>query len=122
MSYRKLKGIQYPIPGVDTAIQTLRPGAKWELENTTFVTWQDDEGRQPPTWKEINEEIKKETEIYNYYLYERKREKAYPSIQDQLDMLYHDIKSENLSNGTWIEAIEDIKNKYRKPDGPEPKL
>lgn len=122
MVYRKFKGIEYPVPGVDTAIQTLRPGARWDLSNTTFVGWEDDEGREPPTWEEINEEIKKETEIYNYYLYERKREKKYPSIQDQLDMLYHDIKSGNLSNGTWIEAIENIKNKYPKPDGPEPNL
>ena len=28
MAYRKFKGIEYPVPGVDTAINTLRPGAR----------------------------------------------------------------------------------------------
>jgi hypothetical protein len=27
MAYRKFKGIEYPVPGVDTAINTLRPDA-----------------------------------------------------------------------------------------------
>jgi hypothetical protein len=48
------------------------------LSNTTFVGWEDDEGREPPTWEEIQEEIKREVDIYNYYLYERNREKEYP--------------------------------------------
>ena len=30
---------------------------------------------------------------YNYYLYEREREKLYPDWKTQLDMLYRDIKS-----------------------------
>ena len=30
-------------------------------------------------------------------------------------MLYHDIKNGNLENGTWIQTIDDIKNKYPKP-------
>ena len=35
---------------------------------------------------------------------------------DQLDMLYHDIKNGNLENGSWIQAIDEVKNKYPKPD------
>jgi len=55
-------------------------------------------------------------EIYNYYLYERNREQAFPKMVDQLDMLYHDIKNGNLENGSWIQTIDEIKNKYPKPD------
>ena len=122
MAYRKFKGKQYPVPGVDTAINTLVPGARWDLSNTTFVGWEDDEGREPPTWEEIQEEIKREVDIYNYYLYERNREKAYPDWRDQLDMLYHDIKSGNINNGSWITAIDAVKEEHPKPEGPEPQL
>jgi len=122
MAYRKFKGIQYPVPGVDTAINNLRPGARWDLSNTTFVGWEDEEGREPPTWDEIQAEIVREVKIYNYYLYERNREKDYPSVKDQLDMLYHDLKAGNLNNGTWMTAIETVKENNPKPEGPEPEL
>jgi len=81
---------------------------------------EDDQGREPPTWEEIQEEIKREVEIYNYYLYERTREKEYPHLKDQLDMLYHDIKAGNLENGSWIAAIDAVKENNPKPEGPEP--
>ena len=122
MAYRKFKGKQYPVPGVDTAINTLRPGARWDLSNTTFTRFEDDQGSEPPTWEEVQEEIKREVDIYNYYLYERSRETAYPHVKDQLDMLYHDIKSGNLTNGTWVAAIEAVKEEYPKPEGQEPEL
>ena len=122
MATRKFNGIEYPIPGVDTAIQILRPGARYDLNNTTFDAWEDDEGRQPPDWKDVEAEIVREVRIYNYYLYERNRQQQYPEIKDQLDMLYHDLKSGNLNNGTWIAAIDAVKENNPKPEGPEPKL
>lgn len=122
MAVRKFKGIEYPVPGVDTAINTLRPGARWEIYDQTFVTWEDDEGRDPPAWKEIEAEMIREVKIYNYYLYERNREKAYPDVKDQLDMIYHDLKSGNLNNGTWIAAIDAVKENNPKPEGPAPAL
>jgi hypothetical protein len=120
MAFRFFKGIAYPVPGVDTAIQVLRPGARWDIENTTFIRWEDDEGREPPTWQEIEDEMIREVQIYNHYLYERNREKEYPDVKDQLDMLYHDIKSGNLENGSWIAAIDAVKENNPKPEGPEP--
>jgi len=122
MAHRKFKGIKYPVPGVDTAINTLCPGAKWDLCNNKIIEWIDDEKRDPPTWDEIEEEIKREVVIYNYYLYERNREKQYPDWRDQLDMLYHDIKSGNLNNGSWINTIQKVKENNPKPEGPEPEL
>ena len=116
MAFRIINGTEYPVPGVDTAIEVLRPGAKWDLCETAFVAWECPNNSKPPTWEEIQEEIQKEVEIYNYYLYERNREKEYPELKDQLDMLYHDIKNGNLENGSWIQAIDSIKEKYPKPD------
>ncbi len=51
MAFRKFRGIEYPVPGVDTAIAVLRPGAKYDLNNTTFSRWEDELGREPPTWE-----------------------------------------------------------------------
>ena len=116
MAFRKFNGTEYPVPGVDTAIQVLRPGARWDLENRKFNAFECDDGSEPPTWEEIEEEIKREVEIYNHYLYERNREKEYPELKDQLDMLYHDIKNGNLENGSWIQAIDSVKEKYPKLD------
>lgn len=112
--------VEYPVPGVDTAINVLRPGARWGLANRTFTDWEDDEGREAPEWKEVEEEVLREVEIYNYYLYERDREKEYPQMKDQLDMLWHDIKNGNLENGTWIAAMDKVKAKFPKPDEPLP--
>lgn len=44
------------------------------------------------------------------------REKAYPNIADQLDMLFHDIESGNLESGDWITAIRKVKADNPKPD------
>lgn len=116
MAYRKFNDIEYPVPGIDTAIDILRPGSRWRMENKTFTGWVDDEGQDPPTWEEIEKEIEREIEIYEYYSYERNREKEYPNVKEQLDMLYHDIKSGNLSNGSWISRIEEVKKNNPKPE------
>ena len=116
MATRLLNGIDYPVPGIDTAIKILRPNARWELANREFVNWECDDGTEPPTWDELLKEVEREVEVYNYYLYEREREKLYPDWKTQLDMLYHDIKNGELENGTWIQTIDEIKSRYPKPD------
>ena len=116
MGFKKFGDIEYPIPGVDTAMQVLRPKSRWSTTDTTLEEYEDDEGGQPPTWKEIEEEVQREFVIYNYYDYERKREKEYPDLISQLDLIYHDIKNNNLNNGSWIKKIDSIKKKYPKPE------
>tara|TARA_S200000501_G_scaffold59768_1_gene50132 strand:- start:1405 stop:1770 length:366 start_codon:yes stop_codon:yes gene_type:complete len=120
MATRKINGFEYLLPGVDTAIKTLRPGARYDMKDNQFLDWIDDEGRQPPTWQEIEQEILRQVDVYNYYLYERQREEQYPDVKFQLDMLYHDIKNNNLQNGSWIKSIEEVKQKYPKPTTPPP--
>ena len=124
MAYRRFNGKEYLVPGVDTAIQQLRPGCRYDMKAANgvfdFETW--DHDSEPPTKDEIEAEIMREVDIYNYYLYERNREKQYPEVKDQLDMLYHDLKSGNLNNGTWITAIDAVKENNPKPEGPEPIL
>lgn len=50
----------------------------------------------------------KNLEPVDYY---DKRAWAYPSIQEQLDMLYHDKKA---GTDTWLSAIDAVKSKYPK--------
>ena len=125
MTFRKFKGIEYPVPGIDTAIQVLRPGAKYDLlcesGSMKFNEWIDEEGREPPTFEEIGLEIVREQKIYDYYEYERNREKQYPDLKEQLDNLYHDIKNNNLNNGEWIKSIDKVKLNNPKPDTSPPK-
>lgn len=124
MAFRKFNNIEYPVPGLDTAIQYLRPGCKYDLsaENGSyhFLEWQHDS--KPPTKEEIQAELLREVSVYEYYVYERNREKQYPDLKEQLDMLYHDIMEDNLNNGRWIQTITAIKESNPKPDKPEPKL
>lgn len=41
----------YRFYGIDTAMDMLRPGAKWEIENTKFTVWEDE--RPCPTIEEV---------------------------------------------------------------------
>ena len=54
-------------------------------------------------WKDPNE-------------YQYKRADEYPSIVDQLDLLYHDIARDEFgkSSGEWAKAIKLVKDKYPK--------
>jgi hypothetical protein len=46
--------------GTEIAIKKLRPGASFELANSSFTKWDDLEGRLPPTWKEVLDQVKKD--------------------------------------------------------------
>lgn len=47
----------YVITGINTAISLLRPEAKYCLQNTNFIEWNDP--RPAPTWDEIMETLTK---------------------------------------------------------------
>ena len=59
------------------------------------------------------EELKKAQEEYGKVKYIQKRNFAYPSTQEQLDMIYWDRK-----NGTkkWEESIDKVKTDHPKPE------
>ena len=47
---------------------------------------------------------------------EMQRKVAYGDVGAQLDMLYHDIKNNNMANGSWINHIDLIKTSIPAPD------
>ena len=68
-----------------------------------------DEKQSNPVLGTISDE---EMAEYNANQYQRDRATAYPSLQDQADMQFHD-----LANGTttWLDAIQAVKDTYPKP-------
>ena len=96
---------------LDQALKSLRPGAQWSLFGDTLddLIWHDTEHDQP-TAEEIQAEIARLKENYVDKTYQAKRAKEYPTIQDQLDALFH--------AGVFPEAmaaeIQAIKDKYPK--------
>ena len=62
-----------------------------------------------PTLAELNTELLKAQEEWDdrFDSYKRQRLDEYPSIREQLDMIYHDVDG-------WRETIKTIKDKYPK--------
>jgi hypothetical protein len=96
---------------VTKAIESLRPGSLWRIENDCYegLTWHDENELPPPTEEEIQVEIERLQAQYEYNQYQRNRATAYPSIQEQLDTLYHQ------GYDGWKASIDEVKNKYPKP-------
>ena len=93
------------------ALQILRPGASWSIlgEDYENLVWNDENELPPPTEEEVQAEIERLKAEYEYNQYQRDRASAYPSIQDQLDTLYHQ------GYDGWKASIDEVKNKYPKP-------
>jgi len=47
----------YQLYGINTAIQLLRPNARWEASGQGFTVWEDE--RPCPTWEEVKETMEK---------------------------------------------------------------
>ena len=94
-----------------SALEKLCPDAKWCVRNDV-IEWRDEEKKQP-TEKEINDKIAELQAEYDSKQYQRDRATSYPSIQEQLDMQYHD-----LVNGTttWKDAIAKVKTENPKSE------
>ena len=86
------------------AILSLKPGAEFTLRDDT-LEWLDKVQTQP-TDSEINAEIDRLRTISDY---QSPRKEEYPSIADQLDLIYHS------GIDAWKAKIKETKDKYPKP-------
>ena len=89
-----------------TAIQSLRPNSEWVLRGDE-LEWLDTTQTQP-TESEIQAEVQRLQVEYDANQYQRDRASEYPSIEDQLDDLFH-----NGIEG-WKTSIQAVKDKYPK--------
>jgi hypothetical protein len=90
---------------VPDAIQSLRPTSNFTLSGSV-IEWLDTKQTQP-TEEEIDAEIIRLQVEYDANQYQRDRASAFPSIEDQLDMQYHDQLD---GTTTWKDAIAKVKS------------
>ena len=90
------------------AILAINPNAEVSInaEDIKQITWHN--GTTPIAEADILAKQKELQAEYDANKYQRDRAKAYPSIADQLDDLYH-----NGIDG-WKETIKAVKDKYPK--------
>ena len=94
------------------AIKAINPEAQFTYreEDINSIVWEN--GTTPISNDDI---LAKRSELqadYDAKEYQRVREKAYPSWQDQLDMQYHDQVN---GTTTWTDAIAKVKSDFPKP-------
>ena len=64
------------------------------------------------TWEQVSAKKAELQTDYDNKQYQRDRADAYPSIQDQLDMQYHDAVD---GTTTWKDAVAKVKSDIPKP-------
>ena len=88
-------------------------GVSFSIDSDGVYQWENWDNKPVPTQQEIeNKKIELDQEWENLK-YQRDRASQYPSIQDQLDMQYHD-----QINGTttWKDAVAKVKSDNPKPE------
>ena len=66
------------------------------------------------TWKQLSDQIKIEEQKYKDTQYQRDRQ--YPDLGEQFDLLFKDIDSGKVNkNGGFYKAIKSVKDKHPKP-------
>jgi hypothetical protein len=95
---------------IGDALQSLKSGAEWILRGDNYegLEWLD-KTQTPPTKEEVEAEIARLQKEWEQTQYQRDRKQEYPSIEEQLDLLYHE------GYDGWKEKITEVKNKYPKP-------
>jgi len=95
------------------AISSLYPTCQWSItdDNLENIWWHNENEFPLPTREELEIEVQRLQAEYEYNQYQRDRASAYPSIQDQLDILYH------KGYDGWKDEISKVKENYPKPKG-----
>lgn len=104
----KYKGSrEFPLAKV---ITDLVPGAIFTIQGNTYqdIQWHESNTESLPTEDEILARQSELIDEYDSNIYKTLRAEEYPSIEDQLDDLFH-----NGFEG-WKSSIQTIKNKYPK--------
>lgn len=93
------------------AIQSLIPGAEVSISVTTGAVQWIKPSVAPVTEEQILNEQMRLQNTYDWYEYRRNRAKEYPSIEEQLDALYH----AGIFPPEMTEKIRAVKEKYPPP-------
>lgn len=96
--------------GVNDAIESLRPGALYQLYNTTFTKWWHKDN--PPTWEELALEMSRLRKV----AYKAVRKEEYPLLEDFADAYYWQQRGDDSKMKAYLEKIDEVKAKYKKED------
>lgn len=93
-----------------SVLTKLRPASSWSMVGNKYedIVWLDPNS-ECPTKEELDAELLALQSAYDALEYQRRRVAEYPTIAEQLDMIYHD------GIDAWKASISEIKNKYPKP-------
>jgi hypothetical protein len=75
------------------------------------------EGEPLENWTEVFEEPNQLPDPNYVMPYDANRMHMYPTIGNQLDMLWHELNVSGslTSNGEWYKSIQQVKQQYPKP-------
>ena len=100
------------------AIYSLRKSSAFTAMSEKYedIIWQD-ENTKIPTKQECEDELKRLEEEDKKTQYQRDRAPNYPAIQEQLDLLYHDMTAgKGDKTGEWYKAVNKVKTDNPKPE------
>jgi len=104
-------------PEITDAIKALRPTSSFSLIGDDYSTlmWNDSENAAPSE-SDVNAKLTELTTSYNAKSYQNVRETKYPSVEEQLDLLYHDMLADKGDKtGDWFAAVKKVKDDNPKP-------
>jgi len=104
-------------PEITDAIKALRPTSSFSLIGDDYSTlmWNDSENAAPSE-SDVNAKLAELTTSYNAKSYQNVRETKYPSVEEQLDLLYHDmLANKGDKTGDWFAAVKKVKDDNPKP-------
>lgn len=96
------------------AISSLGQGCSWYLNGDTYdgLVWSELNTQPKPTEQEVEDEIARLEALEAYQV---PRSQEYPSIFEQLDMLWHAIDTNSLNKTSdFYTTLKSIKDKYPK--------
>ena len=94
-----------------TAIKELTPTAKFRFENGNGydnLVWLEEDESNKPTESAFDSKLSELQTRYNSHEYQRNRVNEYPTIEEQLDKIYHE------GIDAWKATIKAVKDKYPK--------
>ena len=104
-------------PEITDAIKALRPTSSFSLiaDDYSTLMWNDSENAAPSE-SDVNAKLAELTTSYNAKSYQNVRETKYPSVEEQLDLLYHDMLADKGDKtGDWFAAVKKVKDDNPKP-------
>jgi hypothetical protein len=92
------------------ALQELYPGTQWAVSGTNYETleWAAWNTQPKPTKQELDDKVAELEQRWVDTQYQRDRAAAYPSIEQQLDALYHQ------GYDGWKALISGVKEQFPK--------